>query len=291
MATQTKEYIREATSPVMGFSLFVGLEACAGFLALHAVSNGAFLVLGVAVVLGLVGLFMLGGFFTLKPNEVAVTTFFGTYAGTVQGQGLHWINPLLNKENANKGLVTFETEKMKVNDKNGNPVEVRAVIKYHISDAARATFDVRGAAHKFVEQMAETALRNVVQIHAYDSETDGEITLRGHNDEVAAEFVKMLKPLIEEAGCTVRDARISDLSYAPEIAAAMLKKQQAEATVAARKAIAKGAVSIIKETLKGLEDAKGVTLSAEDKSATVRQLLVVLCSDSGVKPVLEINEG
>jgi regulator of protease activity HflC (stomatin/prohibitin superfamily) len=299
-AKETREFARTAYHPSIGFVLFlafVGLGLFGGRVILSSLSyQGGSMGLGILFVVGggLAALFTLGGFLTLAPNEVAVTTFLGKYTGTVFGSGLEWINPFVSTNKVDLRRVTFETEKMKVNDSNGNPIEVRAVVSYRIVHPAKAQFDVESAA-TFIRQQAEVALRTVAAAHPYESDDPAQggravTSLRGHLDEVAGELVSKLRPMVALAGAEADSAQISYLAYAPEIAASMLKKQQAQAVVAARKVVTEGAIGIIKDAVEKLEREGVATLSTADKSALVRQMLVVMVGESAAAPVIDLAQ-
>jgi regulator of protease activity HflC (stomatin/prohibitin superfamily) len=263
-------------------------------------------------------LLMFLGHFTIQPNESRVLILFGSYKGTVRRSGFHWGNPFYARNrgrvshegrgesgnqagNAIHALIgralptkvslrahNFNSDRLKVNDKNGNPVEIAAVIVWRVADTAQAVFDVEDY-ESYIEVQAESALRRIASLYAYDQGEEDEITLRGGGDEVSLELKKEVQARLETAGVLVEEARITHLAYAPEIASAMLRRQQAEAVIAARTKIVLGAVSMVEMALRDLE-AKGlVDLDPERKAAIVSNLLVVLCGTSEAAPV--INTG
>ena len=239
--------------------------------------------------------FISSGFFTLQPNEARVLVLFGAYRGTVRNSGFLWALPFYtNQRNRMRVSLRARTllgEKMKVNDRRGNPVEIAAVIVWRVDDTAQAMFDVDDF-ETYVETQTETALRHVATAYAYDhgDEEDGaEITLRSNPDEVSVALREDLSQRLRVAGVVVDDARLTHLAYASEIAQAMLRRQQAEAVIAARKKIVHGAVSMVEMALKELAEAQVVELDDERKAAMVSNLMVVLCSESGVSPV--VNAG
>jgi hypothetical protein len=233
---------------------------------------------------------MLVGHFTLQPNEGRVQVLFGAYKGTVLESGFHWANPFYSKMNVKVSVRTrnFQSDVIKVNDKQGNPIEIAAVVVWRVADIAMAKFDVDDY-KSYVRIQSESAIRHLTSSYAYDHGEEDEITLRGGGDEVQTALRKELQERLGRAGVVVDEARITHLAYAQEIAQAMLRRQQAEAIIAARTKIVHGAVSMVDQALRELSD-KGVVEFDEDKKATmVSNLLVVLCGESEVSPV--INTG
>lgn len=230
-----------------------------------------------------------GGFFTLQPNQAAVLILFGKYTGTETNSGFRWANPLLIKKKVSLRARNLNMETIKVNDLRGNPVEIAAVVVWRVHDTAQAVFDVDDFEH-FVTVQSEAALRHVASGYPYDTTDDGhQITLRGSMDEVSAALQQELQDRIARAGVEVEEARLSHLAYAPEIAGAMLQRQQAEAIVSARTRIVDGAVGIVEMALAKLEQSQAVKLDEERKAAMVNNLLVVLCGDKSAHPV--VNAG
>ncbi|MEM9410514.1 MAG: SPFH domain-containing protein [Planctomycetota bacterium] len=234
------------------------------------------------------GLLMSCGFFTLQPNNASVLILFGKYVGTERNSGFHWTNPFYNKPKVSLRSRNFNTPTLKVNDKGGNPIEIAAVIVWRISDTAQASFDVNNY-EAYVEVQSEAALRQLANRYSYDHGDHGEITLRCGVDEVSTALQQAVQARLAKAGVEVEEARISHLAYAPEIASAMLKRQQAEAIIAARQKIVHGAVSMVEMALHELEDGGVVHLDEERKATMISNLLVVLCSESEAKPV--VNTG
>ena len=253
------------------------------------------------------GLVMFAGFFTLQPNEARVLILFGSYKGTVRRSGFHWANPFYARyrgrvpwtitppadpktPNQRQGKLlrakislranNFNSDKLKVNDKRGNPVEIAAVVVWRVDDAAQAAFDVEDY-KSYVQVQSEAAIRSIASVYSYDHGEEQEVTLRGGGDEVALELKKELGHRLAKAGVAVDDARLTHLAYAPEIASAMLRRQQAEAVIAARTKIVIGAVSMVQMALRELDE--------ERKAAMVSNLLVVLCGTEEASPV--INTG
>lgn len=228
------------------------------------------------------------GFFTLQPNVGAVLILFGKYKGTVANSGFHWANPLLIKKKVSLRAHNLNGEKIKVNDLRGNPLEIALVVVWRVVNTAKAVFDVADYAD-YVHVQSESALRHLAMAYSYDTFEGETLSLRGSVDEVSASLQKEVQDRVERAGVLVEEARISHLAYAPEIAGAMLKRQQAEAIVAARSRIVEGAVGMVEMALAKLEEHKVIDLDEERKAAMVSNLLVVLCGDKGAHPV--INTG
>jgi regulator of protease activity HflC (stomatin/prohibitin superfamily) len=228
------------------------------------------------------------GFFTLQPNEARVLVLFGSYKGTVRKSGFHWTNPFTTKIPVSLRSRNLNGERLKVNDKRGNPIEIAAVVVWHIEETAQAAFDVQNV-ESYVAIQSESAVRHLASSYAYDHGEEHEVTLRGGGDEVSAALLQELSDRLSRAGVVVEEARISHLAYAPEIASAMLRRQQAEAVIAARQKIVQGAVSMVEMALRELDDKKLVDLDPERRAAMVSNLLVVLCGETEVQPV--VNTG
>jgi regulator of protease activity HflC (stomatin/prohibitin superfamily) len=242
---------------------------------------------GCSLVAGGLGL-LWAGFFTLQPNEAAVLLLFGAYKGTVRRAGFHYANPLLRKLKISLRTRNFNTDKLKVNDQRGNPTEIAAVVVWRVENTAQASFDVDDY-KDYVHIQSESALRHLASRYPYDSTVDNELSLRGSMDEVSHTLQQELQDRLAKAGVVVEEARLSHLAYAPEIAGAMLRRQQAEAIVAARLRIVEGAVGMVELALEKLEEKKTVTLDDERKAAMVSNLLVVLCGEQAAQPV--VNAG
>lgn len=231
---------------------------------------------------------MLGGYFTLQPNEARVLILFGEYRGTVRTSGFHWANPFMRKLHTSLRARNLNGEKLKVNDKRGNPIEIAAVVVWRVADTAQATFDVENCG-EYVRIQSETAVRHLATSFAYDHGEENEITLRSGGEEVQAMLKSELQDRLGKAGVVVDEARLTHLAYAPEIASAMLRRQQAEAVISARQKIVHGAVSMVDMALKELALKDVVHLDDERKAAMVSNLMVVLCGEADVHPV--INAG
>jgi len=236
----------------------------------------------------------LAGLYMLQPNQAALLTLFGSYRGTDRSDGLRWANPFYVKKKISVRARNFNSEKLKVNDKRGNPIEIAAAIVWKIDDTAQATFDV-DSYEAYVLTQAESAVRHLAMSYAYDNldEHDPnaahEQTLRSSTDEVAAALREELQARFAQAGIVVVDAKLTHLAYAPEIAGTMLRRQQAEAVIAARHKIVQGAVGMVELALTGLAERGLISLDDERKAAMVSNLLVVLCSDHDATPV--VNTG
>jgi len=227
------------------------------------------------------------GFFMVNPNEARVLQLFGKYVGTVKEEGLRWANPFYTKMPVSLRVRNFESGKLKVNDNNGNPIEIAAVVVWEVIDTAEAVFEVDHL-KGFVSVQSEAAVRNLATRYAYDNH-ESEVSLRSHPKEISEELRKEVQARLEKAGVRVIESRISHLAYAPEIASAMLRRQQAMAIIAARKTIVEGAVGMVGMALEQLAEEGIVELDNERKAAMVSNLLVVLCSDEAASPV--VNAG
>jgi regulator of protease activity HflC (stomatin/prohibitin superfamily) len=238
-----------------------------------------------AIPCGILGLYGLVGLFTVNPNEAKVLQLFGNYKGTVREPGLRWVNPFFTKRGISLRVRNFESERLKVNDLAGNPIEIAAVVVWRVVDTAEALFHVDNY-DNFVHVQSESALRNMALSYPYDAHVDGEISLRSHTAEVALHLKTEIQDRLSQAGVEVLEARISHLAYAPEIAHAMLQRQQASAVIAARQKIVEGAVGMVEMALQMLSHQNIVELDNDRKAALVSNLLVVLCSDRGTQPIV-----
>ena len=230
-------------------------------------------------------IFLLAGLFVVNPNQARVVLLFGRYKGTVKEQGLHWANPLLRKLQVSLRVRNFETERAKVNDADGNPIEMASVVVWKVVDTAEASFEVDDYVN-YVHVQSESALRNLATLYPYDTHNEGTVSLRGNTDEIATQLQAEVQSRLNKAGVEVLEARITHLAYAPEIASAMLQRQQAGAIIAARTQIVEGAVSMVEMALEKLSDQHIVDLDEERKATMVSNLLVVLCGDKPAQPVL-----
>jgi regulator of protease activity HflC (stomatin/prohibitin superfamily) len=234
------------------------------------------------IVLGGLGL---AGLFTVNPNEGKVLQLFGGYVGTVREAGLRWANPFYTKRSVSLRVRNFESSHLKVNDKEGNPVEIAAVVVWRVVETAEATFEVNDY-ENYMHVQTEAALRNAATSYPYDSHQENVISLRGSTAVVADHLKQEVQQRLQKAGLEVLEARISHLAYAPEIAAAMLQRQQAGAIIAARQRIVEGAVGMVEMALEMLSRKEIVHLDEERKAAMVSNLLVVLCGERGAQPIL-----
>ncbi len=228
------------------------------------------------------------GLFAVQPNQGVVLQFFGSYVGTVKQPGLRWANPFYAKKPVSLRVRNFETGHLKVNDLDGNPIEIAAVVVWRVVDTAEAIFQVDNY-ENYVHVQSEAALRNLATAYSYDSHEEGQISLRGNTADVAAHLKTEIQERLAKAGVEVSEARISHLAYAPEIAAAMLQRQQASAIIAARQKIVDGAVGMVEMALERLARHRVLELDEERKAAMVSNLLVVLCGERGTQPV--VNAG
>lgn len=262
--------------------------------ALLLLGRPALATVGLFVIGMLVAVWCLAGLYMLQPNQAALLMLFGSYRGTDRGDGLRWANPFYVKKKVSVRARNFNSEKLKVNDMRGNPIEIAAAIVWKVEDTAQATFDVDNF-EAYVLTQAESAVRHLALSYAYDNidepvaGTKHEITLRSGTDEVAAALRVELQARFALAGIVVVDAKLTHLAYAPEIAGTMLRRQQAEAIIAARTKIVHGAVGMVELALNGLAERGLLQLDDERKAAMVSNLLVVLCSDHDATPV--VNTG
>jgi len=236
----------------------------------------------------LVDVILMAGFFVVEPNVGAVVTLFGQYIGTERRPGLWWTNPFTAKRKVSLRIRNFESSKLKVNDHDGNPIEIGAVVVWRVVDTAEACFQVDNY-DNFMHVQSEAALRNLATTHPYDAHQDGQYSLRANTAEVAEQLKVEVQARLEKAGIEVIESRISHLAYAPEIANAMLRRQQASAVIAARSKIVEGAVSMVQMALDELSKRDVVHLDEERKAAMVSNLLVVLCSEHETQPI--VNAG
>ena len=233
-------------------------------------------------------LVMFNGMTPVNPNEARALVLFGHYDGTLRRQGLQWVNPFTERRRISVKVRNFETSRLKVNDHDGNPIEIAAVVVWKVTDTAEALFEVDDY-ENFVQVQAEAALRNLATAHPYDAHREEDVSLRANMTEVAAQLRSEVQDRLQKAGVEVIEARISHLAYAPEIANAMLRRQQANAVIAARTRIVEGAVSMVEMALEQLSQRQVVELDEERKAQMVSNLLVVLCSEHETQPV--VNAG
>jgi regulator of protease activity HflC (stomatin/prohibitin superfamily) len=270
------------------FSLLIGAVAATVFVLISSLQMQATVGVVVAMFALFVEVICFKGLLIVNPNEGQVLQLFGTYVGTLRDQGWRWVNPFTTKHRISLRVRNFETSKLKVNDLDGNPIEIAAVVVWQVVDTAEAVFQV-DSYENFVQVQSESALRTMATSYAYDSHVAGQMSLRSHIAETAAELQKEIQDRLSKAGVQVVEARISHLAYAAEIAGAMLQRQQASAIISARQTIVEGAVSIVQMALDQLSERKVVELDPERRAAMVSNLLVVLCGERSPQPV--VNAG
>jgi regulator of protease activity HflC (stomatin/prohibitin superfamily) len=287
----SNEFLAQTRNGFAAVGMGVGLLLGAVLLVTRAPSLPTLVAAGVAVVMAL---WFLTGLYTLNPNQAALLKLFGSYRGTDRAEGLRWSNPFYSRSKVSTRAYNFNSEKLKVNDLRGNPIEIAAAIVWRVEDTARCSFDVEDFT-SYVLTQAEAAVRHLASSYAYDNLDDAasvaaqEITLRSGGEAVGAALRHELQARFSLAGIVVVDAKLTHLAYAPEIAGAMLRRQQAQAIIAARSLIVQGAVGMVELALSGLQERGLVELDDERKAAMVTNLLVVLCSDHDAQPV--VNTG
>lgn len=283
---------------LMLFFQLVILAVCA-VCVLSVAAGASFVFIVLAAVLAIVWIFNWNGFVMLEPNESMVLVFFGKYSGTFSKVGYHWVNPLLTKKKISLRIRNLDVEPIKVNDKVGNPIMIGLVLVWKIDDTYKAVFDLdsnnnsnyNAACQNFVAIQSDAALREVAGKYAYDNESTSadELTLRSGGPEINDELEHKLNERLAMAGIHVVEARLNYLAYAPEIAAVMLRRQQASAIISAREKVVEGAVSMVRMALDRLEEENVVKLDNEKKASMIGNLLVVLCSDDAAQPVITTN--
>jgi len=241
-----------------------------------------------AIFVLLVDLLCWRGLTVVNPNQATVVQLFGVYKGTIKEQGLWWVNPLTSRRRISLRIRNFESERLKVNDHDGNPIEIAAVIVWRVVETAEAMFQVNDY-ENFVHVQSESAVRNLATTYPYDAHEEGQLSLRMSAGDIAHQLRQEIQDRLSKAGVEVIEARISHLAYAPEIASAMLRRQQASAIIAARQKIVEGAVGMVEMALEALSTKHVVDLDEERKASMVSNLLVVLCSDRDAQPV--VNTG
>lgn len=283
--------IEQRTKGVNGWGVVVALLIAALINALlfaRGLNQEATPPTALGILLFLLICFCSAGFFTLQPNTAAVLILFGKYKGTIRDSGFFWRNPLLKKQKISLRARNLNGEKLKVNDKRGNPIEIAAVVVWRVDETAQASFDVDDYEH-YVAVQSESAVRHLASKYAYDHGETDEMTLRSSADAINDALQEELHERLGKAGVRVEEARLTHLAYSPEIAQVMLRRQQAEAIVAARSKIVQGAVGMVGMALGELEKNDLVELDTERKASMVSNLLVVLCGDSDVQPI--VNTG
>jgi len=281
---------REIT-PLPGVPILLALIVAEGLTiwgAIHAAQIDSPGLVITYLLLAVLAIFLMAGVFVVNPNEAKVLQFFGDYVGSAKKPGLRWANPLYTKKRVSQRIRNFESGKLKVNDNEGNPIEIAAVVVWRVIDTAEAVFEVDDY-NNYVMVQTESALRNLATSYTYDSHDDEVMSLRGTTQAVADHLKREIQDRLNRAGVEVLEARISHLAYAPEIAHAMLQRQQAGAIIAARQRIVEGAVGMVEMALEMLSKREIVALDDERRAAMVSNLLVVLCGDKSTQPI--INTG
>ena len=268
---------------IVPFAAFALFATGAGAENLPDALRGVFVI--TALLLAISELFLLKGFFMVAPNSARVLQLFGDYVGTAKVPGLRWTNPFVSKRTISLRVRNFESSHLKVNDAEGNPIEIAAVVVWRVVETAEASFEVDNF-ENYVHVQSEAALRNAATSYPYDGHDDNVVSLRGSTAVVADHLKQEVEQRLHKAGVEVLEARISHLAYAPEIAAAMLQRQQAGAIIAARERIVQGAVGMVEMALQQLSHKGIVQLDEERKAAMVSNLLVVLCGERGAQPIL-----
>lgn len=280
-----REIKRKCASGYLALVLLPALLLVDGWGFVYAVQNENLVLIILTILVAVILLIGVMGFFMVQPNQAKVLTLFGTYVGSVRQTGLRWANPFYAKQTVSLRVRNFDCDQLKVNDSSGNPIEIAAVVVWKVVDSAEAIFEVDDYI-SFVQIQSEAALRNLATSFPYESHSDEEIALRSSPQEIAGKLKIEVQDRLEKAGVEVIEARISHLAYAQEIASAMLKRQQAQAIVAARRQIVDGAVGMVKMALDELKEQNIIELDDERKAAMVSNLLVVLCGEENAQPVL-----
>jgi regulator of protease activity HflC (stomatin/prohibitin superfamily) len=287
-----KEYMATSRGGLMMLAVLPAVFALAGLGLLVLAGLGLLVLAGPLKLVAILALILVGigffGFYMVQPNQCVVLQLFGRYTGSDLKTGLRWANPFYSKQKVSLRVRNFESGKLKVNDHSGNPVEIAAVVVWKVVDSAEAVFEVEDY-ENFVSIQSEAALRFLASSYPYEAAEDGDISLRSNGPEVTDLLKGEIQARLEKAGVEVLEARISHLAYAPEIASAMLQRQQARAVVMARQQLVEGAVGMVELALARLSEKNMVQLDEERKAAMVSNLLVVLCGDHQVQPV--INTG
>ncbi len=283
-----REKERSAASGGVALVVLLPILALAVFALVRSAHAGSIAGLVASIVVILVDVICLGGLFIVNPNEAQVLQLFGSYAGTVKTSGLRWANPFYTKKKLSLRVRNFESQHLKVNDIEGNPIEIAAVVVWRVVETAEASFEVDNY-ENFVHVQSEAALRNLATSYPYDSHDEKVTSLRGQTLAVAEHLKTEIQERLAKAGVEVIEARISHLAYAPEIAAAMLQRQQAGAIIAARQRIVEGAVGMVEMALERLSEKAILQLDEERRATMVSNLLIVLCGERAAQPV--INTG
>ncbi len=280
-----REKVKKVASGYPMLVILLLLQLATIYWIVTALRNYAIAAVIGGIIAAIVVLVLWIGFFMVNPNEAKVLQLFGKYIGTAKDPGLRWANPFLAKRAVSLRVRNFESGKLKVNDSTGNPIEIAAVVVWKVVDSAEAVFEVDDY-EEFVTIQSEAALRNLATTYPYEAHNDGDVALRSDPQQIAGALRSEIQARLEKAGVEVIEARISHLAYAPEIANAMLRRQQASAIIAARTQIVDGAVGMVEMALDKLAEKHVLELDEERKATMVSNLLVVLCSEHDAQPVL-----
>jgi len=280
-----KEIQKKYASGYLALFVLPVLFIANGWMFITAVQSKTIPLVIFCILLAVVLLICFAGFFMVHPNQARVLTLFGTYVGSARDTGLRWANPFYAKKAVSLRVRNFDCDPLKVNDSSGNPIEIAAVVVWKVVDSAEASFEVDDYI-SFVEIQTEAALRNLATSYPYESHSEDQLALRSNQQEIAEQLKMEVQDRLEKAGVEVIEARISHLAYAQEIASAMLKRQQAQAIVAARRTIVDGAVGMVKLALDELKEQDVIDLDDERRASMVSNLLVVLCAQENAQPVL-----
>lgn len=284
-----KEKVVFKMNGFVGVGLLIIFLAGTAYFVTQFSNEGNPLMLVIGGLLGILSFLLLSGFTVIQPNQAKVLTLFGSYLGVIRHEGFWLSIPLTVKKTVSLRVINFNSDKLKVNDLEGNPIEIAAVVVYKVFDSAKAVFDVEDY-KRFVHTQSETGLRHIASQYPYDNfNNDYEISLRQHSDEIGEELTKDLQVRLKVAGVEIIEARIMHLAYASEIASSMLQRQQAKAVLAARKVIVDGAVGMVKSAIEQLSSEGVVDLDEEKKAQMVNNLMVALVSEKGNQPV--VNTG
>lgn len=269
--------------------VLIGLLVGGGYLFYHGFVNESVLEIVLSILLWIVSFLFLSSLTIVQPNQAKAILFFGQYLGTIKDNGLFVTTPLTQKINVSLKVRNFNSSLLKVNDSDGNPIEISAVVVFKVVDTAKALFDV-DYYQDFIEIQSETAIRHIATQYPYDTFNDGDLTLRGNTNEVSEELAKELQERLAVAGVEVLETRLNHLAYATEIASAMLQRQQAKAILSARQIIVEGAVSMTQMALEQIEDGQDINFTDDRKVQLINNLLVSIITDKGTQPVINTGD-
>lgn len=286
--TEIREKDTKSMAGIPVLLLSVMAKVASGWMFVVGARSSEPLLVVAGIIIFLIALIALAGLYTVAPNQSAVLSLFGKYIGTVDEQGLRWNNIFFSKKKVSKRVRNFESGKLKVNELDGSPIEIASIVVWEVSDSAEAVFNVDDY-ESFVQIQSEAAIRAMATSYPYDQHKEGEISLRSHPDEISDRLRHEIQERLTKAGIHVIESRISHLAYSPEIAGAMLQRQQAGAIIAARQKIVEGAVGMVEDALAELKAKDIIDLDPERRATMVSNLLVVLCSDKATQPV--VNTG